>query len=112
MSDIRVVNKYHLGNRPTQPPEGVRRVTIMRGTPLGNPFVMKDASQSERNRVCDAYEEWLGAKILEEGSQLKQFNTLLAIAKEPDCETLELVCCCAPKRCHGDTIKRLLEQRL
>lgn len=109
---IKVVNKYHIGERPAKPPEGVIRAAVHRSTPLGNPFKMANPSPEERVRVCDAYEEWLPAKLLQNGPELAQFNELLRLAQSPGCKTLELVCCCAPKRCHGDTIKRLLEQEL
>ncbi len=112
MTEIRVVNKYHIGNRPIKPPEGVIRAAVHRSTSLGNPFKMVGSSQEERDRVCDAYEQWLPAKLLENGAELAQFNELVKLAQNPECKTLELICHCAPKRCHGDTIKRLLEQEL
>ena len=33
-------------------------VYIGRGSKWGNPFVMRDKSDHERDRVCDAYEAW------------------------------------------------------
>lgn len=38
-------------------------VYIGRGSPLGNPYVMRNQSPDERDRVCDAYVAWLMAKI-------------------------------------------------
>lgn len=105
---IRVVNKYHLG--PLGYCTDIVRMPVHRGTPLGNPFPMKDRSQKERDRVCDLYEEWIGPKLLEKGAELRYFEELLQIAREG--KDLELVCFCAPKRCHADTVKRLLEQQL
>jgi hypothetical protein len=112
MTEIRVVNKYHIGGRPVRPPEGIIRAAVHRGTPLGNPFKMVGFSQEERDRVCNAYEQWLPTTLLENGAELAQFNELMKLAQNPECKTLELICHCAPKRCHGDTIKRLLEQEL
>lgn len=112
MTEIRVVNKYHIGNRPMKPPEGTIRAAVNRSTPLGNPFKMVGSSPEERDRVCDAYEQWLPTVLLKNGAELAQFNELLKLAQTPGCKTLELICHCAPKRCHGDTIKRLLEQEL
>lgn len=71
---------------------------------------MRDRSDPERNRVCDAYEQWLPAKLLDNGAEMRQFQELAQLAR--DSERLELVCYCAPKRCHADTIKRLLEEEL
>jgi hypothetical protein len=112
MTEIKVVNKYHIGGRPVAPPEGTVRAAVYRSTPLGNPFKMDGYSQAERDRVCDAYEQWLPPKLLQDGAELAQFQQLLAIARNPEVQTLELICHCAPKRCHGDTIKRLLEDQL
>jgi hypothetical protein len=70
---------------------------------------MKDSSQVERDRVCDGYEEWLPPRLLQKGAELAQFQELLAIVQDPSVKSLELICFCAPKRCHGDTVKRLLE---
>lgn len=111
ITEIKVVNKHHLG-RAIAPTEGVVRRAIYRGTALGNPFVMGDSSVEERNRVCDAYERWLPPKLLQKGAELAQFQELLAIAKDPKVQSLELICFCAPRRCHGDTVKRLLEEEV
>jgi len=112
MAEIKVVDKSRIGGRSVAPPEGTVRAAINRSTSLGNPFVMADYSQAERDRVCDAYEQWLPPKLLQDGAELAQFQQLLAIARNPEVQTLELICHCAPKRCHGDTIKRLLEDQL
>lgn len=108
MGTIIVVNKHHLSsNRYCT---DTVRVPIHRGTPLGNPFPMENRSQEERNRVCNLYEEWIEPKLLDKGAELRQFEELLQIVR--DGKDLELECFCAPKRCHGDTIKRLLEEQL
>jgi hypothetical protein len=112
MAEIKVVNKKSISGRPLAPPKGTVRAAINRSTSLGNPFVMADYSQAERDRVCDAYEQWLPPKLLQKEAELAQFQQLLAIARNPEVQTLELICHCAPKRCHGDTIKRLLKGRL
>jgi hypothetical protein len=112
MIEIKVVNKSSIGGRLAALSEGTVRMAIDRSTSLGNPFVMANYSQAERNRVCDSYEQWLPPKLLQKGAELTQFQQLLAIARNPEVQTLELICHCAPKRCHGDTIKRLLEGRL
>lgn len=108
MSSITVVNKHYLG--PIHPLEEVERVPIHRGTPLGNPFKMLSYNQKERDRVCDVYEVWIKSRLLEPGAELDYFNRLVDLAKAN--RDIELVCFCSPKRCHGETIKRLIEEEL
>lgn len=72
-------------------------ILIDRRTKWGNPFIMQNESQ--RDEVCDKYEIWLNDKLA-----LKNFNLdELRNAKR-------LGCWCKDKRCHGDYIKKLLEQ--
>jgi len=66
-------------------------INIMRGGIFGNPFVMSDKSDKERDRVCDEFEAYWMLK----SEQFK--DKARDILKGKD-----LVCCCAPKRCHGD----------
>jgi hypothetical protein len=70
---------------------------------LGNPFWMSDESQ--RNKVCEQY------KIHFKGLLIKHQKSL-EMLKERHIkgENIALVCFCAPKRCHGDTIKEYLEE--
>jgi uracil-DNA glycosylase len=56
-----------------------------RGSPWGNPFVMKN--ESERDYVCDRFEKEI----------LPTLDVLPLRGKD-------LVCYCAPKRCHCDSI--------
>lgn len=78
----KVLNKHKDGK-----PAGA--VYVGRGSPYGNPFVMRVSSDAERDRVCDRFE----AEVL---------PTLdLAPLRGKD-----LVCFCAPKRCHADALLR------
>lgn len=70
-------------------------VKIDRTTPWGNPFLMY--SERDRDHVCDLYESWF---IYSLG---KDKIKLLKDAKR-------LGCWCAPKRCHGDFLKKLIEE--
>ncbi len=82
---------YNLRNARTVPPMAVR---VDRRTMFGNPFEMKDRSQAERDRVCDAYNRWIA-----EPEQLPLRNSMrLALAGK------DLACWCAPLRCHASTI--------
>lgn len=80
----RVLNKHTQGI-----PKGA--YYIGRGSPLGNPFVIgRDGSRDE---VCDKYDAWLDGQ--------PQLLPLIASLQGRD-----LVCFCAPKRCHGLTVRR------
>jgi hypothetical protein len=91
---IRVVNKGH----PTA-------VYCGRPSVLGNPFYMR--TEAERDIVCDKYEAWFKSNI----DKLKpELDMLLEKYKQDG--VLYLACFCAPKRCHCDTIKKYLEDKL
>lgn len=84
---------------------------IGRGTPLGNPFVMKNYSDEERNRVCDEYDVWFNKQIENNNPKvMRELDKIIEILKRDG--KIILGCFCAPKRCHGDTIKRYLMNRL
>ena len=74
-------------------------VRVDRRSPWGNPFAMKNASDAERNRVCDAFEE-MAAKWLPE--------TIAALKK--DLKGKNLACWCSPKKCHADTLLRIANE--
>lgn len=83
-------------------------IYIGRGSPLGNPFVM--SNEQERDRVCDLYEGWIEKKATEKGSpQRKEIKRLREVSRRGF--RILLQCYCSPKRCHGDTIKRLIERK-
>lgn len=63
-----------------------------RPSPLGNPFVM--GRDGTRDEVCDKYEAWLPTQ-----------PSLMAMI--PDLAGQDLVCFCAPDRCHCDFLFRL-----
>jgi Domain of unknown function (DUF4326) len=78
----KVLNK----NRDVIPPDAKY---IGRGSPYGNPYVI--GKDGNRDQVCDLFEQHVLPSL--------------------DVEILRgysLVCFCAPKRCHGDSILRKL----
>ena len=83
------MNKVHNRHANTAPPDAVY---IGRGSKWGNPYhIGRDGT---RNAVCDKYETYLlGNKVL--------MNSLHELRGK------DLVCSCAPERCHGDTLLRL-----
>jgi hypothetical protein len=105
-----VVNNY-------KPLCGLVRISGMRrssgGSVFGNPFGMKDQSLAERNRVCDLFEEHL-QKVMnaKTGDLYEGLRRLYVLAKKSDASYIELACCCAPKRCHCDSIAAFLNSKL
>lgn len=67
-------------------------VYIGRGSKWGNPFMMRNYSKEERDRVCDAYEAYFWTTDLP--NQLHELKGKV------------LGCFCAPARCHGDFLLR------
>ena len=68
-------------------------VYIGRGSMWGNPFVIgKDGS---RDDVCDKYAEYLENQVNSNRVTLQQLVSL---------HGKDLVCFCAPLRCHGDVL--------
>ena len=73
---------------------------------LGNPHKM--SNESERNRVCELYNDGFEELCrVDEGVQ-KELARLKALLKEYG--QLRLFCWCFPKRCHIETIRRYLLQ--
>ena len=83
--------------KPGEWPENTVRVD--RRSRWGNPFVMRDESDAERNRVRDAFEE-MAARLLPE--------TIAAM--KTDLKGKNLACWCTPKRCHADTLLRIANE--
>ena len=77
---------------------------VDRATALGNPFYMHD--ESERDAVCDRYESYF-PKLLATNHMARQ-EIIRAMACLRRGEDLVLLCWCAPKRCHAETIRRYL----
>ena len=81
------------------------QVRVDRTSPLGNPFVMNN--ESERDQVCDRYEEYFNEQIKDKNSAfVQELRRLYKILKKHN--KLQLYCWCAPKRCHAETIKKFL----
>ena len=75
-------------------------------SPLANPFPMRN--ESDRERVLTSYDKWLVEKTnTGDKAVCAELKRLLHIAERGD---LNLGCYCAPKACHCDAIKALLEK--
>lgn len=67
----------------------------IRGSKWGNPFIMADESDAERERAIAAYSDWIT-------SQPELMSSLEELRGK------RLGCWCAPSRCHGDVLVELL----
>lgn len=71
---------------------------------LANPYYMH--SEEERDEVCDKYENYFYMHLHHDQAFTEALRNLYRIARHYG--KLELFCWCAPKRCHGETIKKFL----
>ena len=77
--------------RDGKPPNDA--VLVDRRTPWGNPFPMDD--EADRDFVCDEFEDYAKKRLTREPDWLSPLRGK------------NLVCWCAPKRCHAETLRRL-----
>ncbi len=85
-----VLNRHHFDGRPFPKPWKY----IGRGTPLGNPFHVRDHGPE---RALALYKAWLWKKLRERDVQVTLTMKLITAEHH-------LVCSCAPKPCHGDVV--------
>lgn len=82
---------------------------IGRPSPLGNPFIFNSKSMKKGDTLND-YELWLREKISKRDKLVcDELNRLYKIAKNGE---LNLSCWCSPQKCHGDIIKKILQEKL
>jgi hypothetical protein len=94
---VNILNKYH---------GKADGVYIGRGSPFGNPYPI---GEEDRDTVCDKYEHHFSYKLNTDPHFQAAVDDLVNKARTGD---LNLICFCAPKRCHGETIKRHIEAAL
>ena len=106
---ITVVNKYKHSSTKND-------VYIGRGSVLGNPYThvknkstKADYTVDTRQESIQCYDKWLRSKIAQGNNPVcDELNRLYQLSKN---QNLFLVCFCAPKSCHGDTIKQVIEEK-
>jgi len=77
-----------------------------RNTPLGNPYPMPLFT---RNQSCDFYNQWLHRQIETGNSVVVDALNELLVEYKTEGE-MTLLCACAPRRCHCDSIKEVIEE--
>ncbi len=115
LGTINIVNRYTCGFEP----DGMNNIAIYRGHPLGNPFKIGEAFVTrtkgkmimDRDDVILAYDEYLQSRIRQhDGYIISALNRIgYKIIRGED---VNLICYCKPKACHGDVIKRIIEEKI
>jgi len=84
-----VINRHHYKKKPKPRPW----IYIGRGSPLGNPFTVKEHGLD----ALELYRSWLWRKLVErDPGVLAEMRKITA--------QHHLVCSCAPRPCHGDVV--------
>jgi len=99
---ITVLNKHHFKCEP------VNAIYIGRGSPLGNPFPVKDYGRAE---CIQMYIVWLNEQIKARNEPV--ISALEAIGQQVlDTGEAQLLCFCKPLHCHGDHIAELVMKHI
>jgi CRISPR/Cas system-associated protein Csm6 len=107
---INVVNKHKHSSTEND-------IYIGRGSTLGNPYTSIKNRKTKANFICNSreesinsFEKYIEKKISEKDKKVcEELNRIWRMAKEED---VNLVCFCKPKSCHGDVIKKIIEEKL
>lgn len=76
-------------------------IYVGRPTKWGNPFyVGRHGYEEDRQRVIRQFEEYARDRLAREPDWLDDLR-----------DTPALMCYCAPKACHADVLKRMIEQK-
>jgi hypothetical protein len=104
---IKVVNKHF--HKPTK-----NDIYCGRGSALGNPFTINKPSSvanvGTRAKAVEYFKFYLDNKLAAKDERIRNaMNQIYIKAKNGD---VNLVCYCAPKACHCDYIKEVVESKL
>lgn len=81
---------------------------IYAATALGNPYLMSE--EEHRPNVIFRYKQWLIHQMESDGAVSKNIGYIVGELKEK--KEVRLACFCAPKACHCDMIKEMIELNL
>ena len=71
-------------------------VYIGRPSKWGNPYPL--INESRRDLICEQYEEYIATRLIKDEITEEDFHEF---------DGKNMMCFCAPKRCHGDTLLML-----
>jgi len=74
---------------------------------LGNPYPMK--GESSRDDVCNAYAIHFNTLLINDAAFRKEVER---VRRLHDAGDVSLVCFCAPRRCHCETLANYLNEEL
>lgn len=100
----------HIRNKRTFKGDGTY---VGRPSPLGNPFSHVPSELAEfrvasRDEAVDRYEPWLREKLKYDVVVRRAFDELVSFYLAFG--ELTLICWCAPKKCHAEIIKKMIEE--
>ena len=93
--------KIDIKNLRGEKPRNPWDIVIDRRSVFGNPFYMRN--EAERDEVCDKHKELIMGNL---ETFIGDFLILYELYHKYG--QLNLFCWCAPKRCHGETIREIL----
>lgn len=93
--------------------KGGQGIYIGRGSVLGNPFSYLPKTKAaykvaNRKEAIEHYESWICWQILSNNATILDELRLIQNRYRNE-DDICLQCYCAPKECHGEVIKRLIE---
>lgn len=111
------MNRIHVVNKATYASSTPYQLYVGRGSVLGNPYTSKDLDKTKAKYQCvnkeealSNYRKYLLEKIKEKDKDIcAELNTIHTLAIKHKCD---LVCYCAPKKCHADIIKEIVSSKL
>lgn len=84
-----------------------KNIIICRPSILGNPY--KIENENDRVIVCKLYEEYFNKQIKNNTKFYNEVNRIYQLSTK---HSINLQCYCYPKLCHGDTIKKYIDEMI
>jgi len=98
---INILNKRNISRKLA-----ANDIYIGRGSRFGNPFPMR--RENEREEVISKYRDYFYSNSSLMEFTIRRFKSL----KKRGFEEVNLVCFCAPKRCHGEILKEFINNNI
>ena len=111
------MNRIQVVNKTTYASSTPYQVYVGRGSVLGNPYTSKNLDKTKAKYQCankeealSNYRKYLLEKIKDNDKDIcDELNAIFMLAVKHKCD---LVCYCAPNKCHGDIIKEIIVDKL